>query len=281
MAELLKGMAVAEGMKEGLIKRVEALKAAGKTPCLGIVRIGARSDDLSYEKGAIKRCASVGVESKVFEFPMDITNEAFIEEFKKINADPSVTGLLVFRPMPKHIDEEMVKKLISPAKDMDCMCSENIAKVFAGDDTGYPPCTPSAVMEMLKHNNISLKGKKVVVVGRSMVVGKPLSMLLLGQHATITICHTRTQDLPGECRKADIVIAAAGVAKMLDASFVSPGAIVIDVGINVDAEGKLCGDVDFDSVEPVAGKITPVPGGVGSVTTSVLADHVIRACECL
>jgi len=215
----------------------------------------------------------------VFSFPEDISNEDFISEFKKVNADDSVHGILVFRPMPKHIDEESIKNIIDPEKDVDCMCSANIAKVFAGDETGYAPCTPRAVMEALKHFGIPLKGKRVTVVGRSMVVGKPLSMLLLKEHATVTICHTRTADLEGECRKAEILIAAAGVAKMINASFVGEGAVVIDVGINVDASGNLCGDVDFESVEPVAGKLTPVPGGVGTVTTSVLAMHTIQACE--
>jgi len=279
MATLLKGIEVVNGMKESLSSRVLELSKRGKTPCLGIVRVGERPDDLSYEKGAIKRCGGIGIECKVFSFPADVSNEDFIKEFKKINADESVHGLLVFRPMPKHIDEEAIKSIISPEKDMDCMSPANIAKVFAADETGYAPCTPQAVMELLKHFGIPLKGKKVTVVGRSMVVGKPLSMLLLKEHATITICHTRTADLEGECRKAEILIAAAGVPKMVNASFVNEGATVIDVGINVDENGNLCGDVDFESVEPVAGSITPVPGGVGTVTTSVLAMHVIEACE--
>jgi len=279
MAELLKGMEVANGMKEGLQARVEALKGKGKNPCLGIVRIGERPDDMSYERGAIKRCEGIGLECKVFSFPEDITNDDFIAEFKKINGDKSVHGLLVFRPMPKHIDEEMVKAIIDPEKDVDCMSSVNIAKVFAGDETGYAPCTPRAVIEAFKHFGIPLKGKKVTVVGRSMVVGKPLAMLLLKEHATVTICHTRTVDLPGECRKAEILIAAAGVPKMVTAEFVNKGAVVIDVGINVDEEGNLCGDVDFAGVEPLAASITPVPGGVGTITTSVLAMHTIDACE--
>ncbi|MCL1808365.1 MAG: bifunctional 5,10-methylene-tetrahydrofolate dehydrogenase/5,10-methylene-tetrahydrofolate cyclohydrolase [Clostridiales bacterium] len=279
MATLLKGIEVVNGMKESLSSRVLELKRKGKTPCLGIVRIGERPDDLSYEKGAVKRCSGIGLLCKVFNFPADVSNEEFIQEFKKINADESVHGLLVFRPMPKHIDEEAVKGIISPEKDMDCMSPANIAKVFAADETGYAPCTPQAVMELLKHFGIPLKGKRVTLVGRSMVVGKPLSMLLLKEHATITICHTRTADLAGECRKAEILIAAAGVPKMVKDSFVNEGATVIDVGINVDENGNLCGDVDFESVEPVAGSITPVPGGVGTVTTSVLAMHVIEACE--
>lgn len=279
MATLLKGIEVVNGMKENLSSRVLKLKSEGKSPCLGIVRIGERGDDLSYEKGAVKRCESVGLECKVFSFPVDISNDDFIDEFKKINDDDSVHGILVFRPMPKHIDEEKVKSLIRPEKDMDCMSPVNIAKVFAGDGSGYAPCTPQAVIELLKHFEIPLKGKRVTVVGRSMVVGKPLSMLLLKEHATVTICHTKTEDLEGECGKAEILIAAAGVPKMIKASFVNEGAVVIDVGINVDANGNLCGDVDFEGAESAAGSITPVPGGVGTVTTSVLAMHVIDACE--
>ena len=279
MAELLKGIDVVNGMKATLSARVEALKAKGLTPCLAIVRIGERPDDLSYERGAIKRCEGIGLDCKVYSFPEDIDNTAFLSAFKDINADPSVHGILVFRPMPKHIDEEAVKNSIDPKKDMDCMSDANMAKVFAGDDTGYAPCTPRAVIEMLKHFGIALKGKRVTLVGRSLVVGKPLAMLLLKEHATLTICHTRTVDIEEECRRAEILIAAAGAAKMIKAPYVSEGAIVIDVGINVDDGGNLCGDVDFDSVEPIAGRITPVPGGVGTVTTSVLALHTIEAAE--
>ena len=279
MATILKGIEVANGMKESLTARVTALREKGKDPCLGIIRIGERPDDLSYERGAIKRCEGIGLSCKVFSFPESISNDDFTAELKKINSDSGIHGILVFRPMPKHIDEENVKALINPEKDMDCMSPVNIAKVFAGDATGYAPCTPSAVMETLRHFDIPLKGKRVTIVGRSMVVGKPLAMLLLKEHATVTICHTRTIDLEGECGKAEILIAAAGVPKMINAGFVSKGASVIDVGINVDADGNLCGDVDFDSVEPLAGSITPVPGGVGAVTTSVLAKHTIEACE--
>lgn len=279
MAVLYKGIEVANGMKESLSARVAKLGEQGKSPCLGIVRVGERPDDLSYERGAIKRCEGIGLPCKVFSFPENITNEDFISEFKKINSDDAVYGILVFRPMPKHIDEDAIKALIDPEKDVDCMSPSNIARVFAGDAAGYAPCTPRAVMETLRHFDIKLKGKRVTVVGRSMVVGKPLSMLLLKEHATVTMCHTRTVDLEGECRKAEILIAAAGVPKMINAAFVGDGAIVIDVGINVDENGNLCGDVDFESVEPVAAGITPVPGGVGTVTTSVLAMHTIEACE--
>ena len=279
MADLLKGMEVVNGMKERLIEKNNELIAKGLTPCLNIVRIGERPDDLSYERGALKRFEGLGIKTVVSVFPEDITQEDFEKEFIKINEDKSVHGILLFRPMPKHIDEGRIEKIFDPEKDMDCLCMENIAKVFAGDESGYAPCTPMAVMLMLKHYNIELKGKKVALIGRSMVVGKPLSMLLLKEHATVTICHTRTVDLVAECQQADIVIAAAGAAKMVKAKHIKPGTVVIDVGINVDEDGNLCGDVDFAEVEPLASKITPVPGGVGTVTTSVLAMHTLKAAE--
>ena len=270
-------MEVANAMKERLIAENEALVAKGVTPCLAIVRIGERPDDLAYERGALKRFEGLGIMVRVSAFPEDIEQGKFEKEFKKINDDASVHGILLFRPLPKHLDEDAILKIIDPEKDMDGMCDTNIAKVFAGDDSGYAPCTPEGVIELLKYFEIPLKSSKVTLIGRSMVVGKPLAMLLLKEHATVTICHTRTADLAAECRAADILIAAAGAAKMIQAEHVKEGTVVIDVGINVDEEGNLCGDVDFDSVEPLASMITPVPGGVGSVTTSILAMHTLKA----
>jgi len=277
MAEILKGIEVANAMKEGLIAENAALIASGVTPCLAIVRVGERPDDLAYERGALKRFEGLGIAVKVFAFREDIGQDEFEVRFERVNFDESVHGILLFRPLPKHLDEKIILKIIDPEKDMDGMCDTNIAKVFAGDESGYAPCTPEGVIELLKHFEVPLKGAKVTLVGRSMVVGKPLAMLLLKEHATVTICHTRTKDLAAECRAAEILIAAAGAAKMIKAEHVSEGAVVIDVGINVDEDGNLCGDVDFEAVEPLASKITPVPGGVGSVTTSVLAAHTLKA----
>lgn len=279
MAVLLSGAEVVNSMKEELSRRVVKLGEEGKIPCLGIVRIGERPDDLAYERSAMKRVQGLGLECKVFSYPESVSSGDFVSDFEKINADTNVHGILVLRPLPKHIDEEIIKNIIDPEKDIDCMSHVNTSKVFAADGTGYAPCTPRAVIEMFRHFNIPLKGKRVTVVGRSMVVGKPLSMLLLKENATVTICHTKTEDLEAECKKAEILIAAAGVPKMIKESYVSKGAVVIDVGINVDDKGNLCGDVDFESVEPAAGFITPVPGGVGTVTASVLAMHTITACE--
>lgn len=275
----MKGADVAKAMKEDLIKEVGELKEKGISPCLAIVRVGARPDDLAYERGAMKRMESTGIGCQVFELPEDISQEAFEEEFRKVNDDPQIHGILLFRPLPKHLDEEPVKAMINPWKDVDCMSPVNIAKVFSGDETGFAPCTPEAVMEMLDYYKIDLAGKKVTVVGRSMVVGKPLSMLLLKKNATITVCHTRTADLSGTCRDAEILVAAAGKAKMVTEDMVGEGAVVVDVGINVDEEGKMCGDVDYDNVEAKASYISPVPRGVGSVTSSVLAKHVVKGAK--
>ena len=277
MSVLMKGADVANAMKEVLIDKVESLKEKGVNPCLTIVRVGNRSDDLSYERGAKKRMETIGIECRILELPEDIQQEDFEKEFAAVNDDPTVHGILLFRPLPNHLDEEPVIASVNPEKDMDCMSQVNMAKVFSGDESGYAPCTAEAVMEMFAHYGIDLTGKRVTVVGRSMVVGKPLAMMLLKKNATITVCHTRTADLPETCRNAEILVAAAGKAKMITADMVGEGAVVADVGINVDESGNLCGDVDFEAVEPKASYISPVPRGVGSITTSVLAKHVVRA----
>lgn len=281
MAEILKAKPVADAMKEDMIKRVEALKARGITPKLGIIRVGARPDDLFYEGGAKKTCTSVGMDCQVFEYPENIDQEAFEKAVTEIGAKKDVNGILMFSPLPKHLNERKIRTLIPVEKDVDCLTTSGAAKVFTDDVTGFPPCTPSACMEMLHFYNIPVKGKKCVVVGRSLVVGKPLAMLLLREHGTVTICHSRTENLPGVCQDGEIVIAAVGKAKMLKGNFFKAGQTVIDVGINPDPDnpGKYCGDVDFAQAEPIVAKISPVPGGVGSITTSVLCKHTIMACE--
>ncbi|MDY2959371.1 MAG: bifunctional 5,10-methylenetetrahydrofolate dehydrogenase/5,10-methenyltetrahydrofolate cyclohydrolase [Hornefia sp.] len=282
MAEvLMRGAEVNESMKERMVKQVELLKEKGVKPVINIVRVGSRGDDLAYEKGARKRMESVGIEMRVTEVSEDISQEDFVEIFKKVNDDDSVHGIMLFRPLPEHLDESEIAGMINPAKDVDCMSPVNIAKVFMGDESGFAPCTAQAVMEMLSHYEIDLTGKNVAIVGRSMVVGKPLAMLMIKKNATVTVCHTKTDDLTEKCRNADIVVAAAGKAGMITGDMLGAGAIVADVGININEEGKLCGDVDFESAEPKASYISPVPGGVGGVTSSVLASHVIRAAEIL
>lgn len=279
MSVIMKGAEVAKAMKETLIRKTEALKDRGVDPCLVIIRVGERADDLAYERGAKKRMELTGIDCRVRELPEDIGQEEFEREFAKINEDPSVHGILLFRPLPAHLDEKPVRAAIHPSKDADCMSDTNIAKVFSGDETGFAPCTAEAVVQMLDHFGIGLEGKKAVIVGRSMVVGRPLSMLLLKRNATVTLCHTRTKNLAEECRRAQILVAAAGKAGVVTGEMAGEDAVVVDVGINADENGELCGDVDFDAVQDKVSYLSPVPGGVGSVTTSVLASHVLRgAC---
>lgn len=279
MGQLLKGLAVANALTEDLIARAEILKSKNITPTLAILRVGARPDDLSYETGAMKRCAKVGIEVRHFLLEETCTREALLDVIQQINEDPSIHGCLLFRPLPDRDMEEAACALLAPEKDVDCMTAGALASVFAGKGAGYPPCTAQACIELLDHYGISLEGKRVCVVGRSLVIGKPVSMMLQARNATVTMCHTKTLDLAGTCRNAEILVVAAGRAGVVGADHVSPGQVVIDVGINVNDEGKLCGDVDFAAAEPIAAAITPVPGGVGSVTTAVLAKHVIEAAE--
>lgn len=277
--QIIKGKPVADKISEELIKEVNNLIEMGINPKLSIVRVGARGDDLAYERGALKRCQSIGISTEVLELAEDISQEEYIEVLHKLNDDKSVHGILCFRPLPAHLNEEAIKYEIKPEKDVDCFSPINAAKIMEGDNSGFPPCTPTAVVEILKHYGVELKGSKVSVLGRSMVVGKPAAMLLLNEHATVTICHSRTKDLSEVTSQADILVAAVGRAKMVKENFIKEGAVVIDVGINVDEEGKLCGDVDTDAALDKVSMITPVPAGVGSVTTSILAKHLVKACK--
>ncbi len=270
----LRGMPVVKQIAADAALQVEELKKKGIEPKLAVVRVGEREDDLSYERGLLKCFDAVGALVESVVFPLDVTQEELEAGIKKLNEDDKVHGILVFRPLPKHLDEEVIKEMVTEMKDVDCMGSANTAHVFAQDGKGHAPCTPQAVIEMLDFYGYDLTGKKAVVVGRSMVVGKPLAQMLLKKNATVTICHTKTADLRAEVKAADFVFACAGVAKMLDASYISEGQVVIDVGINV-MDGKLCGDVDYESVSEIAAAATPVPGGVGTVTTSVLLKHVL------
>lgn len=272
----MKGAAVSAKLKEQVEKGLETLTWV---PKLTIIRVGENPDDISYEKGATKKLISFGLEVESKVFPGDISDEAFKKEFAAINADASVDGILMLRPLPKQINEQDIEKMIDPAKDLDGISPVNIAKVFSGDTSGFAPCTAEAVVCMLKMNDIALSGKRVAVVGRSMVVGRPLSMLLLHENATVTICHSRTASLPEVCREADILTACVGKAAMINHTYVKKDAVVIDVGINIDENGKLCGDVDFADLEGTASAATPVPGGVGGVTTAVLAQHLVRAAR--
>lgn len=275
--QILKGLPVANAINETI---QEEMKTWTKpVPHLAIIRVGERPDDMSYERGAVKKMAKVGLECTTYTYPADIENETFQKEFDKINQDDAIDGILLLRPLPKSLDEKAIENRIDPAKDLDGISPMNQAKIYAGDKQGFAPCTAEAVVEMLEHADIDLTGKRVTVIGRSLVIGKPVSMLLLQKNATVTICHTRTKDMPALCRQAEVLVAAAGSAKMVTPEYVADDAVVIDVGINVDEQGNLCGDVDFDAVSPKASVISPVPGGVGSVTTSVLAKHLWRAAQ--
>lgn len=275
--ELLKGAPVSAAVREWAAEEIKQLQ--GSVPKLAIIRVGEKPDDMSYERSAVKKMEAFGLRVQTFVFPKDISDEEFKEAFQKINKDPDVTGILLLRPLPEQIKEKEIEAMIDPRKDLDGISPVNIAKVFSGDPSGFAPCTAEAVIEILKANNISIEGKRAAVIGRSMVIGKPLSMLLLKENATVTICHTRTKELPEICRQAEILVAAAGKAGMVEESWVSDGAVVIDVGINVDENGKLCGDVDQASMESRNLLLTPVPGGVGAVTTAVLAKHLIQAAR--
>ena len=279
MAQLLSGKEVASSCSALLCARVEELKKNGTEPTLEIIRIGEDPGDISYERGAVNRCGKIGIAVRNVVLDPGVAQERLLSVIDEANADPCVHGVLLLRPLPGHLDRSLIENRLDPAKDADGMTDLSMSGIFTGRENGYPPCTPEAVMKILDHYGIDCAGKRAVVIGRSLVFGKPASMLLLQRNATVTVCHSRTVDLPSVTREADILIAAAGRAKMIGEEYVRPGQVVIDVGIHMGEDGRLCGDVDMEAAEPVVSAITPVPGGVGAVTTTVLAEHVIRAAE--
>ena len=280
MAEILKGAPVAAALSEAISRDVEELKAKGIDPALAIVRIGERPDDLAYERSAMKRAGKVGVEVRNEVFPESIVQDEFFAELDRINKDDSIHGILLLQPLPEHIDTAAARDRILPEKDIDGCTAISMAGVFTNRPLGFPPCTAAAAMEMLHYYGIDPKGKRAVVIGRSLVIGRPVAMMLMHENATVTNCHTRTADVPGVTREAEILIAAAGVLRSVTPEYVNPDQVVIDVGINWDEEkGGIAGDVDFDAVEPVVRAVSPVPGGVGSVTSTVLMKHVVEAAK--
>lgn len=281
MGQLIKGKAVADSIAIRIKSEAEELRQNNIVPKLKIIRIGERQDDLAYERAALKRMNSVNIDCEVLQLPLNIDQDVFIDELNNVVKDDSVHGILLFRPLPKQINEDEIKFIICPEKDVDCLNPINVAKLLEGDETGFPPCTAKAALEMLKFYNIKLIGKNAVVIGRSMVVGKPISMMLLKENSTVTICHSKTENLPEVTKRADILIAAIGKSGMITKEYIKENATVIDVGINTDDEGKITGDVNTDDCIEQAEFITPVPSGVGSVTTAVLAEHVIKACKIL
>lgn len=279
MGQLIKGTFVADNIVAKVKKESEKLRKDGIIPKLKIVRVGENRNDLAYERAAITRMDDVGIDCEVLSLPLDIDQNEFIDQFKKVVDDDSVHGILLLRPLPKQINENEIKFIIDPEKDVDCLNPINMAKVLEGDETGFSPCTAKAAIELLKYYNIELKSKKAVVIGRSMIIGKPVSMMLLNEDATVTICHSKTRNLREITSGADILIAAIGRSHMITKDYIKEGSTIIDVGINVDDEGEITGDVNtWDCLEK-AEFITPVPLGVGAVTTAVLAEHVIKSCK--
>jgi len=265
-------------MDQDIQKEVQELKAKGVNPALRIMIVGEAEDSVYYANSAKKMAEKNGIACEIEQLAGTMSQDEFVNILKQRNADRTIHGIIVMRPFPKQIREDVVKYILSPEKDVDCFNPVNAGKIMAGDLTGFPPATPQAVMEILRFYQVPMSGKEAVVIGRSMVVGKPMSMLLLGENATVTVCHSRTQDLPGVCRRADILVAAIGKAKMITKDYIKPGATVMDVGINPEGD-KFVGDVDTEPAKDIAGAITPVPGGVGTVTTRVLLKHVVKAAK--
>lgn len=279
MAQILKGKEVADALNQNSLADILALKEQNINPTLALVRLGNNPDDLAYEASIIKKAQSMGVQILGCDMGQDVDQKELESHIKGFNQDPYVHGILLFRPLPSHMNEQAVLNLIDPEKDVDGVSDVSMGKVYSGSKDGFGPCTAESVMAIMKHYEIPLQGKRVVVLGRSLVIGKPVAMMLLGQNATVSICHSKTIDLANECKRGDILVAAVGKANMVDATFVHQNQVVIDVGINVDNDGNLCGDVDFAGVEPLVTAVTPVPGGVGTVTTAILMQHVIKSAQ--
>lgn len=280
MAEILKGAPAAAALDRETARRAAALRDRGVVPTLAILRVGEREDDLSYQRGALKRCAQVGVEVRCEALEADVDSGRFFQTLEALNRDDSVHGILLFRPLPPQLDGDAARRRLRPEKDVDGCTDASLAGVFTGTPLGFPPCTARAALEILRHYGVDPCGKRAVIIGRSLVVGRPAAMLLMHQGATVTICHTKTPDTAALAREADILLAASGQMESVGAAYLRPGQVVVDVGIAWNAEReKLCGDVRFEEAEPIVAALTPVPGGVGSVTTSVLASHVVQAAE--
>jgi methylenetetrahydrofolate dehydrogenase (NADP+)/methenyltetrahydrofolate cyclohydrolase len=280
VAQILKGAEVTKALNARMTEAAAALKAQGVEPTLAILRVGAREDDLSYERGAMKRCAAVGVAVKNVVLPADTDQKTLMDAVEALNRDDGVHGVLIFRPLPKPLDGEAVRAALDPRKDVDGITDGSLAGVFTNTPVGFAPCTAQAAMEILDYYQIPCSGKRAAVIGRSLVVGRPAAMMLMHRNATVTVCHTKTVDMPAVTREADILIVASGKMETIGSEYLRAGQTVIDVGISWNEQkGKLCGDVKFDEAEPIVSAITPVPGGVGTVTTCVLVSHVIEAAR--
>ena len=278
MAQRLLGRPVADAIKEDLARRVAALAEKGVTPRLAVIRLGEDPGDMAYERSILRNCEKLGCAAESMALPPDISQEALIDRIEQVNADPSIHGCLLLRPLPKHMDSAKVCDALAPEKDLDGMGCRALGALFAGREDAFAPCTAQACLEMLKYYGIDPAGKRAAVVGRSLVIGRPVGQLLLHADATVTLCHSRTPDLPAVCREADILIVAVGRAGMIGAEHTRPGQVILDVGVN-SVEGKLCGDVRTEEAEETAAAVSPVPGGVGAVTPSVLMAHLVEAAE--
>ncbi len=274
--EELRGAPVARAIMDKTAGEITRLAQAGIIPKLAVFRVGSREDDIAYERSIIKRFSAAGAAVEVMALSEDATQEELEAAVRRAADDESVHGILVFSPLPKKFNAGRIRMLIPAEKDVDGMTDASLAGVFRGDKNAFAPCTAQAVAEILRYYGMeNLAGKRVTVVGRSTVVGKPLAMLLLGMNATVTVCHTKTADTAAECRRADVVIACAGQARMVTDEYMSAGQTIIDVGINADGDG-ICGDVDYATAQSIVAAATPVPGGVGAVTTAVLLSHTVR-----
>lgn len=279
MTRVLHSKPVTDAIADDLAHRVDRLHILGIDPTLAIVRVGSRADDLSYERTAIKRAQALGLSTRVFEMDEKVSQEKLLLQLRRINADSNIHGCLVFRPLPENMEDKLICDELAMAKDVDGVSTASLGAVFTDAKEGFAPSTAEACVKTLDFYDIPVEGKHVVVVGRSLVVGKPVAMLLLRRNASVTICHSRTTDLAKIMRTADIVICATGRPRAFNADYFCPGQTVLDVGINFDKDGTLCGDVDYDSVAPIVDAITPVPGGLGSVTTSITMEHTVLAAE--
>lgn len=276
MAKIIDGKLISKQIKDELKGKVESLKSEGKEVCLAVIQVGCDPASTVYVGNKKKACEYIGIKSLAYELPEETTEEELLGIISKLNEDDSVHGILVQLPVPKHINEEHIINAISPAKDVDGFHPASVGALSIGKK-GFVSCTPAGIIQLLKRSGIEIEGKDCVVIGRSNIVGKPMAMLLLRENGTVTVCHSKTKNLKEVCKRADILVVAIGKPKMIDASYVKEGATVIDVGIHRNENGKLCGDVDYEAVEPVAGAITPVPGGVGPMTIAMLMNNCVEA----
>lgn len=278
MAEIISGKVISAAVKERIAAEVSQLKAQGLTPGLAVIIVGTDPASQVYVGSKERTCIELGMYSEKYELPENTTEEELLALVERLNQDDKIHGILCQLPLPKHLNEKAVIDAIDPKKDVDAFHVQNVGKIMIGD-YDFLPCTPAGIMEMLKYSNIDPAGKHCVVIGRSNIVGKPMAMLMLHSNATVTICHSKTQNLKEICREADILVAAVGRAKFVTADMVKKGAVVVDVGMNRDENGKLCGDVDYAAVEPICSAITPVPGGVGPMTIAMLMQNTLTSAK--